>query len=81
MARCQGTTKSGDRCKLDARPDSEFCHLHGTDAAEDTSSAGDQAKESRPADWEAYVPLLFGLAVAALLVLGFGRLGRWIPRI
>lgn len=81
MARCQGTTQSGDRCKREAQPESEFCHLHATDTEEDNPSAGDQATKDQPAEWEAYVPLVFGLIAAGLMVLGIGRLGRWIPRI
>jgi hypothetical protein len=81
MARCHGTTRSGDRCKREAQPDSEYCHLHATETAEESSARGDPTVDSQPAEWEAYVPLFFGLAVAGLLVLGLGRLGRWIPRI
>lgn len=81
MARCQGVTRSGDRCKREAQPDSEFCHLHGAEAAEDASPTADQAAASQPAEWEAYVPLFIGLIAAGLMVLGLGRLGRWIPRI
>lgn len=29
MAQCEGTTSSGEQCKLEAQEDSLFCHLHG----------------------------------------------------
>ena len=28
MAQCQGTTKTGDQCKRDARDGSSFCSVH-----------------------------------------------------
>jgi Family of unknown function (DUF5763) len=28
VAQCRGTTKKGDRCKRDARENSDFCAIH-----------------------------------------------------
>lgn len=31
MATCEGTTKKGDACQMEALPDSEFCRFHNED--------------------------------------------------
>lgn len=40
--RCQATTKSGERCKLKARPGSDYCHIH-QDQAEQSQAAPEMA--------------------------------------
>jgi hypothetical protein len=40
MAQCEGTTRSGERCKLDAQAGSRFCHLHGAKSEEEVPGGG-----------------------------------------
>jgi hypothetical protein len=75
MARCEGTTKSGDQCKLDARPGSQFCHMHGPGEEEDTPEGNEDAME-----FEDFVPLLLAGVMAAGFMLFLKSFGRWIPK-
>ena len=79
MARCEGTTQSGQRCKLDARPDSRFCHLH-QGAEEETPEAGEGTAEDG-LDWEDLFPLFMAGVVAAGMILFLRSFGKWIPRL
>lgn len=74
MARCEGTTRGGDRCKRDARPDSRFCHAH-TPHEEQSGDRGPGTLE-----WEDFLPLLFAGVMAAGFVFLLRSFGRWIPR-
>lgn len=79
MARCEGTTRSGGRCKLDARPGSRFCHLHGgveEEAEEKGTDAGEETME-----WEDLFPLVLAGVVAAGMIFFLRSFGRWIPRL
>jgi len=76
MARCKGTTRSGSRCKLDAQPGSDFCHLHG-EADGQTGSAGGAEGES--ITMEDLVPLIVAGAAVAGVFLLMRTVGRWIP--
>ena len=78
MAQCRGTTKSGNRCKLDAPPDSDFCHLHG-EAKEKAPPQGGPAAEDA-FELEDLVPLIVAGAVAAGVFILMRSVGRWIPR-
>ena len=74
MARCEGTTRSGEQCKREAQPDSRFCYLHGTD--EEDGATG----EAEALEFEDFVPLILaGLMTAGFFIL-FKSLGRWMPR-
>ena len=45
MARCEGTTRNGDQCKRDARPDSKFCYTHGAAEGETDATAEEEQSE------------------------------------
>jgi hypothetical protein len=79
MARCEGTTRSGGQCKLDARPGSRFCHLHGG-VEEDPEKGGNEAGEDAM-EWEDLIPLVLAGVVAAGMIFFLRSLGRWIPRL
>jgi hypothetical protein len=79
MARCEGTTQSGDRCKREARPDSRFCHLHEPDhEGIGDDGAGSAAEELEFID---LAPLLLAGILAAGLVFLLRGFGKWIPRL
>lgn len=77
MARCKGTTKSGSRCKLDARPGSDYCHLHGEERPEED---GDGRSEAEAFELEDLVPLLVAGAMVAGFFVLMKTVGRWMPR-
>ena len=82
MARCEGTTRDGDQCKRDARPDSEFCYLHGGGKAENEEHAaegGDAAAEEM--EFIDLAPILLAGVLTAGLVFFLRGFGRWIPRL
>jgi hypothetical protein len=76
MARCEGTTRSGDRCKREARPDSKFCHVH-----EPVQNETD-GEEAVVEDLELIdlAPILLAGILTAGLVFFLRGLGKWIPR-
>jgi len=78
MPRCEGTTRSGNRCKLDARPDSLFCHLH--DQSEKSGGGGATSAEEEAAEFGDLIPLVVAGAVVAGFLFLFRSFGRWIPR-
>ena len=78
MARCEGTTRSGNRCKLDARSDSPFCHLH--DQSEKGGGGGANSAQEEAEELGDLLPLILAGAVAAGFILIFKSFGRWIPR-
>jgi hypothetical protein len=74
MARCEGTTRSGEQCKREAREGSKFCYVHEPDEEEGT------ADEAEALEFDDFVPLILaGLMTAGFFVL-FKSLGRWMPR-
>jgi hypothetical protein len=78
MAQCKGKTRSGNRCKLDAQPDSDFCHLHGP-AEKEAGDPQEQASECG-VELEDLMPLvLAGVMVAGFFVL-MKTVGKFIPR-
>jgi len=88
MARCAATTKSGERCKLEARPGSRFCHMHqpaeGREGAEEaeTEGAGGEAGAARECEpLGDLIPLLLAGAGAAVLLLALRSFGKWMPRL
>lgn len=78
MAQCKGTTKSGNRCKLDAPPGSDYCHLHGK-KREKSPPKGEHAAEEA-FELEDLVPLILAGAMAAGLFILMRTLGKFIPR-
>ena len=78
MARCEGTTRSGNQCRLDARPDSTFCHLHDTEKADASGGEAEAAFDS--VEFGDLVPLLAAGAMAVGLLLFMKSFGRLIPR-
>jgi len=79
MARCEGTTRSGGRCKLDARPGSRFCHLHGGVEEEAEEKGTDTGEETM--EWEDLFPLVLAGVLAAGMIFFLRSFGRWIPRL
>jgi hypothetical protein len=79
MARCEGTTRNGDQCKRDARPDSKFCYTHGAAEAESDATVEDEQSEVI-LEWEDIKPLILVGAMAAGFFLFMRTVGRWIPR-
>lgn len=78
MAQCKGKTKSGDRCKLDAQPGSDFCHLHGQEGAQ--ASPEDAEAAECAVDWEDLKPIVVAGAMLAGMFILSRALGKWIPR-
>ena len=78
MAQCKGTTKSGNRCKSEAQPDSAFCHMHG-EVEEAAPSKAEQAA-SGAFELEDLLPLIAAGALAAGFFIFMKSIGRWIPR-
>ncbi len=78
MARCEGTTRSGDRCKRDARPDSPFCYVHDPEQENAAGNGGDDAAEEL--EFYDLAPLLLAGILAAGLVFFLKGFGKWIPR-
>ena len=79
MARCEGTTRGGDRCKREARNDSRFCYAHNPDKDEATADDGDvMADDLELID---LAPILLAGVLTAGLVFLLKGFGRWIPRL
>jgi len=78
MAQCKGTTNSGSRCKLDAHPGSDFCHLHGKNK-EKAPPQGEHAAEDT-FELEDLVPLVLAGAMAAGFFILMKSVGRFFPR-
>ena len=79
MARCEGTTKSGDQCKREARPDSRFCFLHGEEKGPGSGGENDTAAEDL--EFLDLAPVLLAGIMAAGLVFLLKGFGKWIPRL
>ena len=78
MAQCEGTTRSGDRCKRDARADSQFCYVHDPERAAEAENGEEAAAEDL--DFQDLAPLLLAGVLAAGLVFFLRGFGKWIPR-
>ena len=79
MARCEGTTRSGDQCKRDARPESRFCYVHNPEEAPEPNGENEAAAEEFELLDLAPILLAGALTVGMVLLLkGFGKL---IPRL
>ncbi len=52
MAQCEGTTSSGEQCKLEAKEDSRFCHLHGEDSESEAEEGTGTAEEAAETEQE-----------------------------
>jgi hypothetical protein len=79
MARCEGTTRRGDRCKREAQDGSRFCYLHDQEKAQQEDGNGNAASED--VEFMDLAPLLLAGVFAAGLVFLLKGFGRWIPRI
>lgn len=79
MARCEGTTRSGDQCKRDAQDDSRFCYLHDPEKAQPGDGDGDAATEE--VEIIDLAPILLAGVLTAGLVFLLKGFGRWMPRI
>jgi len=78
MARCDGTTRSGDQCKRDARPDSRFCYVHDPEKEQTAGAENDAAAEDL--EFLDLAPILLAGILAAGLVFLLKGFGKWIPR-
>jgi len=78
MARCEGTTRSGDRCKRDARPDSSFCYVH--DPERETGEGDGEETVAEDLELQDLAPILLAGILAAGLVFLLRGFGKWIPR-
>jgi len=76
MARCEGTTRSGARCKREANEGSRFCYLHEASAEEPEREEGD----TEALEFEDFLPLILAGAATVAFVVVFKSLGRLIPR-
>jgi len=79
MARCEGTTRSGEQCKLDAQEGSRFCHLHG--GGEEPDGREEAEAQEEILEWEDLMPLVLAGVMAAGLVFFLRSFGKWIPRL
>jgi len=79
MARCDGTTRDGDRCKREARPDSRYCYAHDPEKEGAPGTEGDVASDDL--ELQDLAPILLAGILTAGLVFLLKGLGRWIPRI
>jgi hypothetical protein len=78
MARCEGTTRDGDRCKRDASPDSRFCYVHDPEREKGEGNGGETAAEDL--EFQDLAPILLAGVLAAGLVFLLRGFGKWIPR-
>lgn len=79
MARCEGTTRSGDQCKRDAQGDTRFCYLHDPEKAQPGGENGDTGTEEE--EFIDLAPILLAGVLTAGLVFLLKGFGRWLPRI
>ena len=79
MARCEGTTRSGDQCKRDAQEDSRFCYVHGPKTEQTAENGGDSAADDM--EFIDLAPILLAGVLAAGFVFLLRGFGKWIPRI
>lgn len=63
MAQCQGKTRRGERCKREARPDSDFCSIHQDQEI--------RAPRERDTEWDtdAMIKAAIGVAAVGLIFL------------
>ena len=78
MARCDGTTRNGERCKRDARPDSRFCYVH--DPERDELNGGESDAAAEELELLDLTPILLAAVLAAGLIFLLRGFGKWIPR-
>lgn len=64
MAQCRGTTKSGNRCKREASPDSSFCGIHQDQEIRARETGGNGAW-----DWDAVMKTALGVGLVAGIIL------------
>jgi hypothetical protein len=82
MARCQGTTRAGDRCKREAQEGSRYCYTHEPKENEQKAAASEaEATADESLEMEEILPLVLGLLAAGLLVWGMRWIGRWLPKV
>ena len=78
MARCEGTTRDGNRCKRDASPDSRFCYVHDPEKERPAGDGGDSSAEEL--EFADLAPILLAGIFAAGVVFLLKGFGKWIPR-
>lgn len=63
MARCEGTTLKGDRCRREARPGSSYCSIH--------AEQGPPGRDPDPVEWDAdtLIKTAVGFGLLAAIVL------------
>lgn len=64
MAQCQGTTRKGERCKLDAKEGGAYCTIHL-----DQAVRAPRAREVVEWDRDAIMAAALGFAVVGAIVL------------
>ena len=78
MARCEGTTRDGDRCKREVRGDTRFCYVHDPEKERTPGGDGDVAAEEL--EFLDLAPILLAGVLAAGLLFLLRGFGKWIPR-
>ena len=79
MARCKGSTRTGDQCKRDASPESGYCYVHDPEKAQTGGDDGDTATEDL--EFLDLAPILLAGIMTAGLVFLLKGFGKWIPRL
>lgn len=81
MARCEGKTRKGDRCKRTAQPDSKFCYLHDTEMEAESGDADGGEATAEELEFVDLVPILMAGLLATGVVFLLKGFGKWIPRL
>jgi len=79
MARCKGTTRSGEQCRREARSESRFCYVHEPKEEEQAEQVEAEATAEDGVEMEDLLPLILGLIAAGFLLWGMKWFGRWFP--
>ncbi len=76
MAKCQGPTKKGDRCKREAREDSPFCSTHADQELPEQATPESSATEGEDSpysceewNYETVMAVAVGFALVAVMLL------------
>jgi len=67
MARCQGKTKQGTRCKNDALDDSGYCRVHQKEFAQSTSEPAPEGGGDKWMTDQATVSTIGGATIGAVV--------------
>ena len=85
MARCEGTTKSGARCRRPAGTDSAFCSSHAPRQESDAKAAANRTSatgsasgsKSRPSRERHPLAAAAAIGVAAIVLMALRRVVRF----